>query len=137
MLQTYLSHILWEIKPRKILLHMLVLSRKPKESVVINGNVTVSILRVDNDNVRIGIEAPKEVNVMRYEIYEEIRKNNQMAADSSVTKMKDTFAYISGDGIKDLDLGAWDVSNVNTIQGMSHRTDKILGNGLSQWDIVR
>ncbi len=67
---------------------MLVLSRKPKESVVINGNVTVSILRVDNDNVRIGIEAPKEVNVMRYEIYEEIRKNNQMAADSSVTKMK-------------------------------------------------
>jgi carbon storage regulator len=68
---------------------MLVLSRKPKESVVINGNVTVSILRVDNDNVRIGIEAPKEVNVMRYEIYEEIRKNNQMAADSSVTKMKE------------------------------------------------
>ena len=68
---------------------MLVLSRKPKESVVINGNVTVSILRVDNDNVRIGIEAPKEVNVMRYEIYEEIRKNNQMAADSSVAKMKE------------------------------------------------
>ena len=67
---------------------MLVLSRKPKESVVINGNVTVSILRVDNDNVRIGIEAPKEVNVMRYEIYEEIRQNNQMAADSSVAKMK-------------------------------------------------
>ena len=67
---------------------MLVLSRKPKESVVINGNVTVSILRVDNDNVRIGIEAPKEVYVMRYEIYEEIRKNNQMAADSSVAKMK-------------------------------------------------
>lgn len=88
MLQTYLSHIQWEIKPRKILLHMLVLSRKPKESVVINGNVTVSILRVDNDNVRIGIEAPKEVNVMRYEIYEEIRQNNQMAADSSVAKMK-------------------------------------------------
>ena len=67
---------------------MLVLSRKPKESVVINGNVTVSILRVDNDNVRIGIEAPREVNVMRYEIYEEIRKNNQAAADSSVAKMK-------------------------------------------------
>jgi carbon storage regulator CsrA len=43
---------------------------------------------VDNDNVRIGIEAPKDVNVMRYEIYEEIRKNNQMAADSSVAKMK-------------------------------------------------
>ena len=67
---------------------MLVLSRKLKESVVINRNITVSILRVDNDNVRIGIEAPREVNVMRYEIYEEIRKNNQAAADSSVAKMK-------------------------------------------------
>ncbi len=67
---------------------MLVLSRKLKESVVINGNITVSILRVDNDNVRIGIEAPREINVMRYEIYEEIRKNNQAAADSSVAKMK-------------------------------------------------
>ena len=67
---------------------MLVLSRKTNESIVIDGNVTVSVLRVDNDNVRIGIEAPKEVNVMRYEIYEEIRKNNQMAADSSVAKMK-------------------------------------------------
>ena len=44
---------------------MLVLSRKPKESIIINGNVTVSVLRVDNDNVRIGIEAPIEVPVMR------------------------------------------------------------------------
>ena len=47
---------------------MLVLSRKPKESIIINGNVTVSVLRVDNDNVRIGIEAPMEVPVMRQEI---------------------------------------------------------------------
>jgi len=46
---------------------MLVLSRKPKESIVINGNVTVSVLRVDNENVRIGIEAPIEVPVMRQE----------------------------------------------------------------------
>tara|TARA_Y100000588_G_scaffold282604_1_gene299797 strand:- start:270 stop:494 length:225 start_codon:yes stop_codon:yes gene_type:complete len=67
---------------------MLVLSRKPKESIVINGNVTVSVLRVDSDNVRIGIEAPREVNVLRYEIYEEIRNNNQAAAGSAVDKMK-------------------------------------------------
>ena len=50
---------------------MLVLSRKPKESIVINGDITVSVLRVDNDNVRIGIEAPKTVPVMRREIYQE------------------------------------------------------------------
>ena len=51
---------------------MLVLSRKPNESIVIDGNVTVSVLRVDNENVRLGIEAPLEIPVMRKEIYEEI-----------------------------------------------------------------
>ena len=74
---------------------MLVLSRKPKESIVINGNVTVSVLRVDNENVRIGIEAPMEVPVMRQEIYNEIRPHfsnhyltpNQMHEQSEL-KMK-------------------------------------------------
>ena len=67
---------------------MLVLSRKPNESIVIDGNVTVSVLRVDNDNVRIGVDAPLEMPVMRKEIYEEIKENNQAAASSDVLKVK-------------------------------------------------
>tara|TARA_B100001939_G_C16908673_1_gene603555 strand:+ start:95 stop:313 length:219 start_codon:yes stop_codon:yes gene_type:complete len=67
---------------------MLVLSRKPNESIVIDGNVTVSVLRVDNDNVRIGVDAPLEIPVMRKEIYEEIKENNQAAASSDVLKVK-------------------------------------------------
>ena len=67
---------------------MLVLSRKPKESIVINGDITVSVLRVDNDNVRIGIEAPKTVPVMRKEIYQEISQNNLAAAGSNIDKLK-------------------------------------------------
>ena len=67
---------------------MLVLSRKPKESIVMNGNITVSVLRVDNDNVRIGIEAPKTVPVMRKEIYQEISQNNLAAAGSNIDKLK-------------------------------------------------
>ena len=67
---------------------MLVLSRKPKESIVINGNITVSVLRVDNDNVRIGIEAPKTIPVMRKEIYQEISQNNLAAAGSNIDKLK-------------------------------------------------
>ena len=67
---------------------MLVLSRKPKESIVINGNVTVSVLRVDSENVRIGIDAPMEVPVMRQEIYNEIKLNNQAAAGSTNIKPK-------------------------------------------------
>lgn len=67
---------------------MLVLSRKPNESIIIDGNVTVSVLRVDNENVRIGIEAPLEIPVMRKEIYEAIKTNNEQAAGSAKKKVK-------------------------------------------------
>ena len=67
---------------------MLVLSRKTNESIVIDGNVTVSVLRVDHDNVRIGIDAPMEIPVLRKEIYEEIKTNNEMAAGSAKRKVK-------------------------------------------------
>ena len=67
---------------------MLVLSRKTNESIVIDGNVTVSVLRVDNDNVRIGIDAPLEIPVLRKEIYEEIKTNNELAAGSAKRKVK-------------------------------------------------
>ena len=67
---------------------MLVLSRKTNESIIINGNVTVSVLRVDNDNVRIGVEAPLEIPVMRKEIYEEIKSNNEQAAGSAKQRVK-------------------------------------------------
>ena len=54
---------------------MLVLSRKKDESVVINGNVIVTVVDVRGDKVRLGIEAPKEVPVHRREVYEAIRRN--------------------------------------------------------------
>jgi carbon storage regulator len=58
---------------------MLILSRKSGESIVIDGNVRVKILRVDGDVVKLGIEAPAEVPVHRQEVYEEIERNNQQA----------------------------------------------------------
>ena len=67
---------------------MLVLSRKLNESIIIDGNITVSVLRVDNDNVRIGVEAPLEIPVMRKEIYEEIKSNNEQAAGSAKQRVK-------------------------------------------------
>ena len=67
---------------------MLVLSRKTNESIVIDGNITVSVLRVDHDNVRLGIEAPLEIPVFRKEIYEAIKTNNEMAAGSAKRKVR-------------------------------------------------
>ena len=67
---------------------MLVLSRKTNESIVIDGNITVSVLRVDHDNVRLGIDAPLEIPVLRKEIYEAIKTNNEMAAGSAKRKVR-------------------------------------------------
>ena len=67
---------------------MLVISRKTNESIVIDGNITVSVLRVDHDNVRLGIEAPLEIPVLRKEIYEAIKTNNREAAGSAERKVK-------------------------------------------------
>jgi carbon storage regulator len=58
---------------------MLILSRKPGESVVIDGRILVKIVRLDGDLVKVGIEAPADVPVHRLEVYEEIQKANQEA----------------------------------------------------------
>ena len=63
---------------------MLVLSRKPNESIIIDGHIKVSVLRVDSgDAVRLGVEAPLDIRVMRKEIYDEIMASNQAAAGLS------------------------------------------------------
>ncbi len=51
---------------------MLVLSRKKNESIVINNDVTVTVVEIRGDKVRLGIVAPKEVSVHRQEVYEAI-----------------------------------------------------------------
>ena len=55
---------------------MLILSRKLNESIVIDGRITVTILRVDGEVVKLGIAAPATVPVHRQEVYDEIRKSN-------------------------------------------------------------
>lgn len=52
---------------------MLVLSRKPNESIIINDDITVTVLDVLDGRVRLGITAPKEVPVHRKEVHERIQ----------------------------------------------------------------
>jgi carbon storage regulator len=58
---------------------MLILSRKLSESIVIDGRITVKVLRVDGEVVKLGIAAPADMPVHRQEVYDEIRASNQEA----------------------------------------------------------
>ena len=65
---------------------MLALSRKKNEALVINNNVEVTILEIKGDQVKMGIEAPKEVPVYRKEVYLQIQQSNKEAMDNTISQ---------------------------------------------------
>ena len=58
---------------------MLVLSRKTNEAVIIDGRITVTIVQVKGETIRLGIEAPPEVTIHRGEIQERIAREEKVA----------------------------------------------------------
>ena len=60
---------------------MLALSRKKNEAIVIDNNIEITILEVKGDQVKIGINAPKEVPVYRKEVYMQIQESNKEAVN--------------------------------------------------------
>ncbi len=62
---------------------MLVLSRKKNESIVINDNISIVVVEIRGDKVRLGVEAPKEIPVHRREVYEAIMRDRESAAGLS------------------------------------------------------
>lgn len=58
---------------------MLVLTRKKDESVIIDERIEITILEVTGEQVKIGIKAPKEVEIVRKEILQKVEKENQKA----------------------------------------------------------
>jgi carbon storage regulator len=62
---------------------VLVLTRRPGESIMIGDDVVVTVLDVRGDVVRVGIKAPRSVQVHREEVYVELQKANRDAASPS------------------------------------------------------
>ena len=63
---------------------MLVLYRKKNESIIINDDITITVVEIRGDKVRLGIDAPTEIPVHRQEVYEAIKR--ERAAASAVVR---------------------------------------------------
>lgn len=61
---------------------MLVLSRKSNESFIIGKNIRIKVISLDNANVKIGIDAPKDIAVLREELYLNVCQANRRAVKS-------------------------------------------------------
>ncbi len=67
---------------------MLILKRKLDEEIIINSNIKVKILSVSENQVKIGIEAPNEIEIFRGEIFEKVKANLITASEQSKEKLK-------------------------------------------------
>ncbi|MBC7852796.1 MAG: carbon storage regulator CsrA [Pirellulaceae bacterium] len=64
---------------------MIVISRKKNESLVINNNITITVIEIRGDKVRLGVESPKEVPVHRQEVFDAIKRYSEQPQASAVT----------------------------------------------------
>lgn len=62
---------------------MLALTRKKGESIIIGDNIEIVILGIQGEQVKIGVEAPREISVHRREVYEQIRETNKASSESA------------------------------------------------------
>ena len=71
---------------------MLALTRKKGEALVVGNNVEITVLEVKGDQVKIGIQAPKDVTIYRKEIYLQIQKENEESMkNEGIDKLADLF----------------------------------------------
>ena len=67
---------------------MLVLSRKKGESIILQDNIEITVLDVQAETIKIGIRAPKDVDIVRKEIYVSVQETNREAASDAAVDLK-------------------------------------------------
>ncbi len=74
---------------------MLILSRRPGESLTIGDDITVTVIGVSGNQIRLGIAAPREVRVLREEIYRAMQDENRAAASGAESqKLEDVYKQL-------------------------------------------
>ena len=63
---------------------MLILSRKKEESILVGSDIEITVIAVQGDHVKLGIKAPKHVDVYRKELFEETKKENVEASELTI-----------------------------------------------------
>lgn len=67
---------------------MLIITRKKGESIMIGDDIEITISKIDDGSVKIGIEAPKNVSILRKELYEEVENENKEAVKFDLNILK-------------------------------------------------
>jgi len=73
---------------------MLVLSRKAGEKIKIGKDIEINILKVEGGSIRIGIEAPKNLTILRMEVFEKIQNENIESASKGIDNITDAIELI-------------------------------------------
>lgn len=63
---------------------MLVLTRKLGESIIIDENVQISVIEINKNNIKLGVNAPKDLTIYREEVFLKIREANKLSSSSGI-----------------------------------------------------
>lgn len=67
---------------------MLVIGRKKGESLLIGDNIEVTVVKVEDGSVKLAISAPKDITILRKELYKEVEEENKKAAEIDLSILK-------------------------------------------------
>ncbi len=67
---------------------MLVITRKKEESILIGENIEIAVIKLEDGSVKLGINAPKDVTILRKEVYERVKEENMKAMKSGLDLSK-------------------------------------------------
>lgn len=67
---------------------MLVIGRKKGESLLIGDNIEITVVKIEDGSVKLAISAPKDITILRKELYKEVEEENKKAAEMDLSILK-------------------------------------------------